>query len=532
LPLPTDQHSGAEVTLDLQTDSSSATPNGSINYRFTVSAIGGIGPIDVPVYSVEPARFASSTWSCLASGGAICPSPNGSGSINERLTSMPNGSAVTYSIAAQTDSNVQPSVDYRVGVNVALPITCIPADCLATLSLPLGATPTAHFAISKTADRSALDPGGTVRYTIEFANTGTENAFNVQLLDSIPSGLSAFAWTCNTIDGISCPQTSGVGPISETISFFPSNTSLTYTVDATVSPSASGTVSNRARLFASNVICEPVSCQAVSALPVVGQAAVLSVSKTAFPASGTPVSAGQPIAWTVLASNSGGPASAALVLTDTLPSSVAAISVQPDSGVTCNTLTPVPGSTLTCTVAAGFTGQRGVQISATVAANASGTVVNVVDASGSDNPVCASCTVSNPVAQSVDVAIANARPFSAAGIPGTLIDIANMSSVAATATIVTVSPGSALRLFAAYAGGCTATAGADGSISVSCPNPPSAQGIACSASTCSLASLPSNAAATLFVALNAGATATVTAVVPGDTDPTDNSIVLPIGGTP
>ncbi|MCB1578767.1 MAG: hypothetical protein KDI81_15935, partial [Xanthomonadales bacterium] len=82
------------------------------------------------------------------------------------------------------------------------------------------------------------------------------------------------------------------------------------------------------------------------------------------------------------------------------------------------------------------------------------------------------------------------------------------------------------------AGGCTATAGADGSISVSCPNPPSSQGIACSGSTCTLASLPSNSAATLFVALNPGATATVTAVVPGDADPTDNTLVLPIGGTP
>lgn len=666
--LPTELLGGAEVTLDLQADTFTAVPNSTINYTFTISASSGLGVIDVPAFSVEPPEIASSTWTCVASGGATCNSPSGSGPINELLTGMPDGSTVTFSVAAQTGSNVQPSVDYLVGVNVTSPILCVPvsctvplsipgedqltltldadvsqivpggsvqytyrventgggdqfginlftveppefifsswtcvatgkafcspsgsgpildlisfiprgstitytidavaastlppsvdfqggaefggqprqpsapdgvlgcvpASCLVTLSLPSVAPPPARLSISKTADRSTLDPGGNVRYTINIANSGTEEATAVQFSDAIPNGLSSFAWTCSSTGDISCPQNSGTGSINQTISFLPIDSSLTYTVDATVSATASGTVNNRAQLVGSNITCAPSSCQAVSALPV-GQAPVLAVSKTANPASGTPVGAGQPIAWTVLASNSGGPTRAALVLTDTLPSSVAAISVQPDNGVTCNTLAPMPGSTLTCTVAAGFVGQRGVQISATVAANASGAVVNTVDASGSDNPACTSCTVSNPVAQAVDVAIANARPFSAAGIPGTLIDIANMSSVGAAATTVTVSPGSALRLFAAYAGGCTATAGAGGSISVSCPNPPSAQGIACSGSACTLASLPSNSAATLFVALNTGATATITAVVPGDADPTDNTIVLPIGGTP
>lgn len=528
------------LSLSLNANVSEVVPDSDVTYTYTLTNSGGNNPGALQASGVDSPNFASISWTCAATGGASC-SPAGSGTLDDFIPTFPIGSSVTYTIRATAASSLTSTVDFLVRVDFGFQpvppqapqgmLICDPPSCAVSLSLPSGTGAPPELSITKTANQTQLDPGGNVRYTINIVNTGTADATSVQFVDAIPNGLTAFAWTCSATGDTSCPQSSGTGPISQTISFLPIATSLNYTVDATVSPTASGTISNRAQLIASNIACMPSSCQAVSALPV-GQAAMLSVSKTASPASGTPVAPGQPIAWTVLASNSGGPTRAELVLTDSLPSSVAAISVQPDSGVACNTLAPAPGSTLTCTVAAGFTGQRGVQISATVAADASGTVANSVNASGSDNPVCASCTVSNPVAQAVDLAIANARPFSAAGIPGTLIDIANMSAVGAAATTVTVSPGSALRLFAAYAGGCTATAGADGSISVSCPNPPSAQGIACSASVCTLAGLPSSSAATLFVALNPGATATVTAVVPGDADPTDNTIVLPIGGTP
>jgi hypothetical protein len=67
---------------------------------------------------------------------------------------------------------------------------------------------------------------------------------------------------------------------------------------------------------------------------------------------------------------------------------------------------------------------------------------------------------------------------------------------------------------------------------VSCPNPPSTQGVACSANICEIDSLPQNTAVTLFVAVNAGSSVTVRLSVPGDADQSDNIIVLPVGGTP
>lgn len=222
-----------------------------------------------------------------------------------------------------------------------------------------------------------------------------------------------------------------------------------------------------------------------------------------------------------------------MVLSDVLPTSVTGISVIADPGVTCNTLTPAPGGNLVCTIAAGFSGVRGIGISATIASNASGSIVNTASVSGADNPACVACTVSNPVLEvAIDIALSNPRAYSAGGIAGTLFDVVNLAAATVAPTRLTVSPAAALRLFAPYAGGCTATVGDDGNISVSCPNPPSSQGISCSTNTCTLASLPAGSAATLFVALNAGSTATLAAVAAGDGNTSNNSLALPVGGTP
>ncbi|MEZ5463066.1 hypothetical protein [Dokdonella sp.] len=669
LPLPTDLRGGAEVIIDLQADTFTAIPNSTINYTFSISVNSGLGPIDVPAFSIESPEIATSTWTCLATGGATCPSPSGSGPINELLTGMPDASTVTYSIAAQTGSNVQPSVDYQVGVNITSPLLCsplsctillsipgedqltltmdadvsavlpgsavqytyrventgggdqfgielftleppevvsstwtcvatggancspsgngpvtdlissipigssitytidaifastlpasvdfqggatfggqgdnvaapqgvlgcVPVSCIVTLSLPTGGATPPTISLSKTANQTSLEPGGTVRYNIVVANTGSVDGGNFQLTDAIPAGLDSFSWTCTSTGQGGCSNPGGTGAIDEYVEFLPAGGSLNFVVDAVVSNNASGTVRNLASLVPFDpIICVPVSCSVASSLPV-GQPASLDVSKTAMPASGISVGAGLPISWTLRANNSGGATLGEVTLVDRIPTNVSNVSVVPGTGASCNSLNPQPGANLICTIAAGFTGERTVDISATVSADATGTVTNTVDASGSDGPVCSSCTVVNPIATGIDAGIANARPFSAGGLSGTLIDIVNMAEVTAQAATVIVTPSSSLSFLAPFASGCTASAGTGDSVVVNCPNPPSTQGVQCSANLCGIDSLPQNTAVTLFVATIPGSSVTVRLSVPGDADQSDNTIVLPIGGTP
>lgn len=528
-----------ELTLTLDANATQVIPGGSVVYTYTLGNTGGGSIFGVDAASIEPADVVSSSWTCLASGGANCPSPSGFGPLLEPISSMPVGSSVTYTITAFFGSTLQPVIDFEVQAllggqgNVptgALP--CNPSSCSVVLSLPRGSAIPPSYSVSKTADRSALEPGGTVRYSVVIANTGNVDGGNFQVTDAIPPGLDSFSWTCSSTGETGCSSSGGTGAIDEYIEYMGSGSSITFDVDATVSSSASGTISNIASLELNDPgICAPVNCSAESALPV-GQPAALEVTKTAVPASGTPVGTGQPISWTLRASNSGGATRGNLVLTDRIPDSAINASVVPGAGVTCNTPNPQPGANLVCTIATGFTGERTVSISATVAPGATGSVTNTVNASGPDGPVCSACTVSNPIAVDVNAGIANPRAFTAGGLAGTLLDIVNMSANTAQAAVILVTPASSVQFLAPLSSGCTATPGPDGSVLVSCPNPPSTQGINCSGNGCTIATLPANAAATLFVALNPGASATVQLLVPGDSDPSDNTLVLPLGGTP
>jgi len=525
------------ITLTLLADKTEANLGDTINYTFQVSAGAGSGVVDMQVLAFAPAGVDSTTWTCVAAGGANCTS-SGTGDVVDTVTFMPQGASLTYSIVAAVTSATQyPFVEYSGSVGSSMgPITCVPASCGVFLSIPLNLPP-ASVQVTKTANRSSLDPGGSVQYTVTIANTGVDGdtvAQNLQIGDPIPNGLESFAWTCTGVGFKAfCPEPSGTGPIADSINFLNPGESIVYTIDAVVSANASGEVTNRAFFVGDNVSCTPASCQAISRLPVAGAAGpVVEVSKLANPSSGIPVAPGQAINWTLRASNSGAATLAPVVLADILPTNVEGLSVQPGAGVQCSSLAPTPGEQLVCTIPQGFSGERLVVISATVPGSAISAISNSVSVSGEDQPTCVSCSVSNPIALPVDVSIANPRAFSAGGIQGTLVDIVNLSAVGAGNITVSVNPAASVRLLAPLSTGCTATQGAGGSVSVSCPNPPSSQGIQCTGSSCSLAQIPSGSAVSLFVALNTNSSATLEAPVTGDINPANNSINLTAGGTP
>jgi uncharacterized repeat protein (TIGR01451 family) len=523
--------------LSLNANTSVVQPDSTVDYTFSVVNTGGSDSFGISIGAVEPPDVVTSSWTCQGGGGVECL-PSGSGPLNEIISFMPPGGSVTFTISATYGSVLQPTIDYQLGISPAgqglAPqgvLFCVPANCTTTLSLPGAGQSPATFNVTKTADKTVLQPGGSVRYTVRYANTGSVDANSVRLIDDLPSGLVSFSWTCATVGGVSCNQSAGSGPLNELFSSIPAGASVTFTIDAVVATSASGNVSNRARVFADNIVCVPSSCQAVSSLPVEPPAAVV-VSKSASPPSGGNVGPGQPIAWTLSAMNTSGATTTTLQIRDALPLSVTDISVQPGPGVTCDNLTPAPGSNLTCTIPAGFTSERSVEILATVAANAVGSVFNSVVATGVAGVQCNACSVSNPIGQSVDVALVNPRPFSAAGIDGTLLDVVNLSSTIPSAITLFVNPASAVRLLSAFSPECTSTTDPDGSVNVSCPSPPDNQSISCDASTCLLGEIPRGSVMTVFVALDESSTATVQVTAAGDADGPNNSIVLPVGETP
>ncbi len=527
-----------QLVLSLDANTGIVQPDSTVEYTFSVVNGGGLDSFGFGVYSVPPADFVATSWTCAGTGGAVCI-PAGSGPLQDTVSFLPAGASVTYTVSATVGSTLPSTIDYLVGVTFAgqglAPtglLNCLPLNCTVTSSLPGGTGAPARMSISKTANRTNLYAGGGVRYTISFANIGVTPASSLQLVDDIPAGLSSFFWTCSATGGAICGETSGNGPLNQFIQFLSPGSSMTYTVDADVAGDARGVVTNLARLTGDNIGCEPISCDATSALSVVVPTA-LTVTKTVSPTSGTPVTINQPIVWTLLARNDGGATTGALTIADTLPAGIRNIVIGLEAGVTCNPMQPAPGTTLICTIPAGFQGERHVTISANVNATASTSISNTVRASTVNSEVtCMDCTVSNPVAGSFDIASMNPRPFSAGGVNGTLIDIVNLSETPVSGASLGVTPAASLRLLSPFSAACTATVGADGSVSVACPDPPSTEGINCAGSTCTLGELAQNMATTVFVALNENTTATIQVGTVGDSNPSNNSIELPAGGTP
>jgi uncharacterized repeat protein (TIGR01451 family) len=196
------------------------------------------------------------------------------------------------------------------------------------------------LAITKSASPSPYTPGQDMTYTVEVTNGGPGTANGLNVSDPLPAPLSGagFTWTCTATSGSSC-EPSGTGNISDAPSgSYPGPSlvpggKLTYTVTGTVPGSTQGTLTNTATVTpptgTQDPDCTP-TCSAMTNTPSVPQSD-LELSKSANPTISDP---GEPVIYTLTATNNGPDAEPDANLTDTLPSGVTYVS---DDG-SCNTV--------------------------------------------------------------------------------------------------------------------------------------------------------------------------------------------------
>jgi uncharacterized repeat protein (TIGR01451 family) len=139
---------------------------------------------------------------------------------------------------------------YPVG-NDALSLVVAALDFAAPPPPP----PQADLAISKTNGVTTATPGGSLTYTIIASNAGPAAVLGATVTDTLPAALSGAAWTCVGAGGGTCAP-GGNGNLAETVNL-PANGSVTYTVTATVSPGATGSLSNTAAVTAPAGVIDP-----------------------------------------------------------------------------------------------------------------------------------------------------------------------------------------------------------------------------------------------------------------------------------
>jgi uncharacterized repeat protein (TIGR01451 family) len=314
------------------------------------------------------------------------------------------------SIAANATCSVQVNVKANIAGNL---INTLPAGAFTSAqnvtnpvaaSATLTATGNADISVTKTDGTTTAVPGGTTTYTIVVANGGPNGVAGLNVVDNPPAGMTITSWNCAATAGSSCTA-SGSGPINDLITLLNAG-QATYTVNASIASSASGSIANTATaILPGSVVDSNLANNSATDTDTLAPSANLWITKTDGTAS---VLAGATTTYTIVASNAGPSDAGNAVVSDPAVAGLSKTSVscvaaggavcpagltlaQLESGVAIPTF-PAGGS-ITLTVQATVTAVGGsVTNTATIAAPA-----GVVDPNGTNNSASDTDTVT-PVA--------------------------------------------------------------------------------------------------------------------------------------
>jgi|CXWL01.1.fsa_nt_gi uncharacterized repeat protein (TIGR01451 family) len=367
-----------EADLAVSKDDGSPTEIPGTTVQYTVVA-SNPGPSDNPNVNVADtfaAPLSGCSWTTVAAGGAT-GNDNGSGAALADNINLPAGGSVTYTVtcsigAAATGSLVN-TATIATGGAVTDPAA---GDNSATDTDTL--VPTADLSITKSDGSATEVPGTTVIYTLVVANAGPSNETNATVADTFPGTLSGCSTTSLGAGGaLGNDPGPSAGNVNDGGVALPVGASVTYTATCTISPAATGSLSNTATITASAVDPTGGNNTATDTDTLTPQAD-LEITKVVDDPS---VMVGQAIVYTLTVVNHGPSDATAVVISDPLPGAITFVS---SAGCVESPVGGVP----TCTVgnlAAGATAPA-VTINATV--NANGTSVNTASvASAETDPV-------------------------------------------------------------------------------------------------------------------------------------------------
>ncbi|NCT68511.1 MAG: isopeptide-forming domain-containing fimbrial protein [Rhodanobacteraceae bacterium] len=423
-----DPTAGSQVSInDVITYTVSVTvDNAPLESQFTLTDVLGTGLTFGAVSSKSPAFTCSGSLTCTL------PANTATGTYTVTYTATVNTNAV-----GSVANNVTPSGGGGTS-------NCSPCSVTHTLPTPVISVAKASNPVSGT----AVIAGQTITYTLTTTITNAPLSAPLVLTDTLSANqtfgavTSAGSYSCT---GSVCTLAAGTVPGT-----YP----VTYT--ATVDASATGTVYNN--VVASGGGATPTCSSCSTTHPMASP--VISVAKASNPASGTAVVAGQTINYTLTATVSQAALTSPLVLADTLSANQTFGSVTSAGSFTCN-------GAVNCSLPAGTPpGTYAVSYTATVGANAIGTVSNNVAASGGGStPTCSSCSTTHPVNSPAISVAKTSNPTSGSTVtPGQTITYtltATVSEAALTSNLVlTDTLGSGLTFGAVTSSGaftCTGT---------------------------------------------------------------------------
>ena len=229
--------------------------------------------------------------------------------------------------------------------------------------------PGPSLSITKTADKSPVNAGDQIGFTVEVKNTGDGDATGAAVSDSLPAGSgSGVTWAVDNSVGTPTKFVLSGAQGSQTLSLasttLPAGADYKVHITATTSASECSTYDNQATLSASNAASAgPASAEEVC------HPANIQIAKTADAAQ---VSAGDQIGFTLTVYNSGSGDAHGVKVNDTLPS---------NAGLSWSVAGQGAGWASSCSITSGVLscgGANGVTVPANTTRNGSTFTVHVI----------------------------------------------------------------------------------------------------------------------------------------------------------
>ena len=228
----------ADLAVTKSDGQSTATPGEPVTYTLVAS---NSGPGDVTAASVNdvmPPVLQAATWTCVASPGSAC-APGGSGDIADVIDLAAGGTA-TYTLSATVSSAATGTLSNTVTVTASGGAgDPNPGNNSATDIDTLA--PKADLGIIKSESTDPVDPGDPLTYTLTLTNHGPSDATSVNVLDTLPSGVT---FVSSLPGAPTCTQASGT--VTCALGALAAGNTATVTINVTVNVSASGILLNTA----------------------------------------------------------------------------------------------------------------------------------------------------------------------------------------------------------------------------------------------------------------------------------------------
>ena len=288
-----------------------AVPGSADTYTITITNSGPSAATGASVTDTLPGIFTGATWTCTANLGS-CPA-SGSGDIGTTVD-IQSGGTVTFTLTG----TIAPGASGQLvnTVTVTAPSGTLEPNTNNNSATDTDTlTPQADLVAAKSDGVTAVAAGTPVTYTITITNNGPSSVMGAPVSDTVPGALNAVSWSCSAGSGSTCGAAGGTGSIATTVDLLPGGVA-TFTVDATVSPAATGTLVNTATVATPTEVTELTpGDNSATDTDTITLGADLAISKTH---EGDFV-VGQTGSFTIMVTNNGPADSLAPVVVDTLP---------------------------------------------------------------------------------------------------------------------------------------------------------------------------------------------------------------------